>query len=109
MHVFRSRWSVLRALAACAVAGSFTMLLQSGPAGATGPHLGGTSDAADWRLQMAARAHDPGCGVVEQGHSQCDLKVLKASAGPTATTTCTVNAKDGYSACNIQKAYVLTT
>jgi subtilase family serine protease len=63
------------------------------------------------QLSMAARASNAGCAVAAPGHAHCFLKVLKAPA-PKARpdgASCTVSEAAGYSACNIQNAYQLTT
>jgi subtilase family serine protease len=64
-----------------------------------------------WQLAMASRAHDAGCAAAAQpGKARCDLKVLRApAAAPRAGTTCQVDEAAGYSPCNIQNAYKLTT
>jgi subtilase family serine protease len=66
-----------------------------------------------WQMAMASRAHDAGCAVAAPGRAHCYLKVLKAPSAPVAGiragTKCTVDMPAGYSACNIQNAYKLTT
>jgi len=62
------------------------------------------------QLEMAAKARAPGCAVARPGHARCYLKMLKAPLGVVKrSSTCTVNESDGWSACNIQNAYKLTT
>ena len=62
----------------------------------------------DWQLAAAARASYAGCAFAAPGRAHCYLKMLKAQAGPDASTKCKVDEDAGYSACNIQKAYDLT-
>lgn len=65
---------------------------------------------AAWQLAMATRAHAVGCDVASPGRARCDLRVLKApNARPRSGTTCPVDESSGYTACNVQNAYGLTS
>jgi hypothetical protein len=104
----RRRNTYTYVVAVCALLTAIGAVAAASPvaAAATRPPAGAP---ANLQQAMAARAVDPGCGVVEPGHSQCDLKILRAPKGVTAATKCTVSEKAGYSACNIQSSYLLTT
>jgi subtilase family serine protease len=105
--------SFTRAVAVCVLASGFAAVLLSGPAGAStgaGSAKVASPPVSPEALQvaMAARAVDPGCGIAVPGHAHCDLRVLRAPTGVSAATKCNASAKAGYTACNIQSAYVLT-
>jgi len=71
--------------------------------GATG------SAAISWQLALAATAHSASCTVARPGHARCYLKTLRASVSIEPSSACSVNESAGWSACNIENAYKLTT
>jgi subtilase family serine protease len=62
-----------------------------------------------WQVEEGAKARFAGCAGAKPGDAHCYLKMLKAADGVTAATACKVKEKAGYSACNIENAYELTS
>jgi subtilase family serine protease len=109
-------WCALGALATAALA------LGDAGASAAAPQRSGAAAAPggiEWQLALAAEAHAPGCALARPGHARCYLAMLKvpasfapraaAAGAPAPSSSCPASASAGWSACNIQNAYKLTT
>jgi hypothetical protein len=103
------RKTYIRLLSACGLLAGIVSISVAGPVAAASARGSVPVVPGNWQQELAARAVDPGCGIAAAGHSYCGLEVLRAPRGVSEATKCTVNEEAGYSACNIQNAYKLTT